>query len=844
MGHRSRVQDAGVTGSPSCTGGSSSRESDELVVPLGAVDGSDGAIAGGKAANLGELVRAGFPVPDGFVVTTHAYARVVGARGHCPEESVPGDDGSGIRARIEAVALPSDLRAMITSAYAALGGGAVAVRSSATAEDLPGAAFAGQQDTYLGVLGEDAVVDAVRRCWASLWTDRAIAYRRRLGIDPAQVRLAVVVQRMVDAEAAGVVFTADPVTGDRERIVVEASSGLGEAVVSGAVTPDRYVLDTVGGVREQFSGRREVVIRTAPGGGTSHEERAESTAPAAQLLPDDVLAELTRLGTAVASHFGRPQDIEWACAQGRVWLLQARPMTALPPPPVHLGRAQRMLAAILLEYLPVRPYPIDMSTWLPHGPAGLMAQVTAYFGIRSFEDFLVEEDGVVTRLTPPAPRPTLAVIRAPWRLLTRARRYDPRRWTEDPRLAAYLGRGRDLAAEDLSVLAWGQLLRVPQRALNLVHPVVDLRIDYLPRAGLALVRLLVVLHLLRRAGLMSDLVLGAPTRTTDANRALEALAAGAREDHQLLAAVTALDLEAVEDFPDFSAALRAFLDEYGHRETTSPLLVTPPTWADSPKTVLGLLVALTSAPPARAAHHGDALDHLLTHPLLRSPRLRARVRDWIEQARAGIAFREDSHFYFTVPLPVLRRSLLEIGRRLCAAGVLSTAEEVFHLRLEELEGVEDPGRLSRSAAEELRALVRARAARREELTGVPLINPGAVFVSPTDGDALVSGTPAGGGVATGAVRIVSGPSDFTRLREGEVLVCPYTNPSWTPLFQRAAAVVVDTGGLGSHAAIVAREYGIPAVMGTGTGTATLTDGLVVTVDGTTGRVVLAASRGA
>jgi pyruvate,water dikinase len=176
--------------------------------------------------------------------------------------------------------------------------------------------------------------------------------------------------------------------------------------------------------------------------------------------------------------------------------------------------------------------------------------------------------------------------------------------------------------------------------------------------------------------------------------------------------------------------------------------------------------------------------------------------------------------------------------------VLSTAEEVFHLRLEELEGVEDPGRLRRSAAEELRALVRARAARREELTGVPLINPGAVFVSPTDGDALVSGTPAGGGVATGAVRIVSGPSDFTRLREGEVLVCPYTNPSWTPLFQRAAAVVVDTGGLGSHAAIVAREYGIPAVMGTGTGTATLTDGLVVTVDGTTGRVVLAASRGA
>ncbi|SEF70388.1 pyruvate, water dikinase [Nonomuraea solani] len=782
----------------------------KLVAPLNAFGRGDLALAGGKGANLGELVQNVFPVPDGFVVTTHAYELV--AQGH------------DTRAYFEQVQPSGELRQAIAGAYAELGGGAVAVRSSATAEDLPGAAFAGQQDTYLNVVGEQDLLDAVRRCWGSLWTDRAIAYRAKLGIDAAEVRIAVVVQRMVEAELAGVMFTADPISGDRGRIVIDASSGLGEAVVSGLVTPDHYVIHPSG--RTDFTpGRREVVIRGAAGGGVVHQSAA---GPGPERLPERALVELARLGREVAAHFGRPQDIEWAYAGGRVHLLQARPMTALPPPPVgRLNPIQRRLCTILLEYLPERPYPIDMSTWLPDGPAGLMAKVMDSFGVvGAFEGFLREEDGVVYQLIPPTPRPTVRMLGMPFRFVAKARRYDPARWTEDRRFRDYLGAVKELAARDLTAMPWATLLRMPRQALALVRPVADLRIDYLPGTGLALLRLLVAVRLLGRRELFADLLYGARTRTTDANAELARLAGLAER-------TGALDADPMP--AAFAAELAAFLDEYGHRETSSPILVTPPTWADAPETVLGLIRALAGVPSEHQKDDG-ALDRLLRHPFLRSKRRRARVVRWVAAARAGVAFREDSHFSFTMPQPVLRRSLLEMGRRLRDAGVLDRPEDVFHLRLEELEAIPDVAELPCADSGRLRETVRARAVKREELSGVRLIDPAAVFPVHETGDALVAGAPAGGGTATGPVKVIREPKEFGRLEAGDVLVCPYTNPSWTPLFQRAAAVVVDTGGAASHAAIVAREYGIPAVMGTGQATAVLRDGQVVTVNGDTGLV--------
>nr|WP_319717389.1 PEP/pyruvate-binding domain-containing protein [Nonomuraea angiospora] len=782
----------------------------KLVAPLDSFGRGDLAMAGGKGANLGELVRNGFPVPGGFVVTTHAYDVI--AQGH------------GTRAYFEQVELPDELREAVAGAYAALGGGPVAVRSSATAEDLPGAAFAGQQDTYLNVVGEQAVLDAVRRCWGSLWTDRAVAYRARLGIDDSEVRIAVVVQSMVEADLAGVMFTANPVTGDRAQLVVDASSGLGEAVVSGLVTPDHYVISDAG---TAFTpGRREVVIRGAADGGVTR----ETGSAAQERLPEAALGELVRLGKEVAAHFGRPQDIEWAYAGGRVHLLQARPMTALPPPPLgKLNPAQRRVASVLMEYLPERPYPIDMTTWIPYGPVGLMARVAAGFGIADvFEGFLREEDGVVYQLVPRSPRPTRNLPIVPFSLLARARKFDPARWTEDPRFRAYLAGVRELAARDLAELPWAELVRMPRQALDLVGPVTGLRADYLPGTGLALLRLLVAVKLLGRGRLFGDLLHGARTRTTDANQALERLAELARRTGAL---------DGGPRPAEFEEGLRAFLAEYGHRETSSPILVTTPTWSDAPGTVIDLIKALAAGPPARK-DGDDALDRLLRHPCLTAGG-RARMRRRVEAARAGVAFREDSHFYFMMPQPILRRSLLEIGRRLRGQGLLDRPEDVFHLRLPELEAIRDVTATAGADRERLREAVRARAAKREELSGVRLIDPAAVFPVRETGDALVTGSPASGGVTTGPVKVIREPSEFVKLESGDVLVCPYTNPSWTPLFQLASAVVVDAGGAASHAAIVAREYGIPAVMGTGRATSVLADGQPVTVNGDTGRVTRA-----
>jgi pyruvate,water dikinase len=809
----------------------------KIVVPLSDLTRNDVVDAGGKGANLGELIRAGLPVPDGFVITTGAYATVIQPLDlNIPERTAAGE-GCSVRTDIEKAPVPADLRTKITNAYSALGSGPVAVRSSATAEDLPGAAFAGQQDTYLNVVGEPALIDAVRRCWGSLWTERAIAYRSRIKIDPADIGIAVVVQRMINAEVAGVMFTADPVSGDRDTIVVDASSGLGEAVVSGLVTPDHYALDGQGLIRDYRPGRREVVVSSISGGGVDHHPgQPDHTGR----LPDTVLTDLAGLGAEVAKHFGRPQDIEWGYADGQLWLLQARPMTALPPPPVKLNAAQRRLGSVLLDYIPVRPYPIDMTTWVPYGPAGLMAGVTGRFGFRdAFEGFLPEDEyGVVDRFVPVAPRPTAGALLAPWRIATLAHRHDPGHWTDDPRFVDFLDRVHTLAAQEFPTMPWPQLKAMPRQALDLIKPIGDLRIDYLPRTGLALARLFLALRLLRRSTLFTDLIIS-PTRTTDANRSLEALAARARKDPRLLDAVNDLDPQALAAFGEFNQEFNAYLVEYGHRETVTPVLVTPPTQGEAPETVLALIKVLAAGPQRPPEDPERALSELLKHPLLSSPRQRARMERWVQAARAGITFREDSHFYFLMPLPILRRSLLEMGRRLRDVGVLDVPEAVFHLRLNELEAVNDPANLTESEKDQLRASVRTRSARREELSGVRLIDPAAVFPRREVGDALITGAPASSGLATGPVKVIREPAEFSRLAAGDVLVCPYTNPAWTTLFQRAAAVVVDSGGPASHAAIVAREYGIPAVMGTGTGTSTLSNGQLVTVDGTRGRVTAA-----
>jgi rifampicin phosphotransferase len=319
----------------------------QLTLPFGDINRTMLPVIGGKAANLGELTRAGLPVPPGFCVSTAAYDFVTEGANLDPilddlAETRPDDTArlaelaTAARAALLRARVPSRVAEAITQAYQELGNGAsvpVAVRSSATAEDLPHASFAGQQETYLNVVGADSVLDAVRRCWASLWTDRAVSYRASNEIDHRSVRLAVAVQRMVDATLAGILFTANPLTGRRRQAVIDASLGLGEAVVSGAVNPDHFVVNTATGtIVERRLGDKRVAVRAAAGSGTERVELAASEDEAS--LSDGQIRALAALGARVEAHYEAPQDTEWAIdADGGIWLLQARPITTLFPLP-------------------------------------------------------------------------------------------------------------------------------------------------------------------------------------------------------------------------------------------------------------------------------------------------------------------------------------------------------------------------------------------------------------------------------------------------------------------------------------------------------------------------------
>ncbi|MDN5803892.1 MAG: phosphoenolpyruvate synthase, partial [Microlunatus sp.] len=343
------------------------------VLGLGVVGRDDVAAVGGKAANLGELIQAGLPVPPGFVVTTSAYRASVDASGHrdrilAAATPSPKDDFATAAATVgelfAAIDVPDDIVTAVTDAYCTLGSGAVAVRSSATAEDLAEASFAGQQDSYLNISGIKPLLEAVRRCWASLWTERALAYRARQGIDPADVSLAVVVQQLVDADASGVMFTADPATGQRDVVLISAAWGLGEAVVGGLVDPDQLTLtghDPVVTSR-QTADKAVQTVRTATG-------TAETPVPTERrrtaVLHDESARALARLGRRIERHYHAPQDIEWVwlgdptTASGEPMIVQSRPITALPEPtgpvptawPVPDPRAYYFRASIV-EQLP------------------------------------------------------------------------------------------------------------------------------------------------------------------------------------------------------------------------------------------------------------------------------------------------------------------------------------------------------------------------------------------------------------------------------------------------------------------------------------------------------------
>ncbi|MGW0807401.1 PEP/pyruvate-binding domain-containing protein [Nonomuraea sp. NPDC002799] len=822
-----------------------------VVLPLDDA-AADLATVGGKGASLARLTRAGLPVPGGFHITTGAYlAFVSGFQEEILRTAAAGGDVVALFAGRD---LPAALAAEIRAAYDALGDDLpVAVRSSATAEDLPDMSFAGQQDTYLNIRGE-ALLDAVRRCWASLWNPRAIAYRDHNGVPHDDVALAVVVQELVDADAAGVMFTADPVTGARDEIVVNASWGLGEAVVGGLVTPDTVVVSGGAVVRAATGDKTVMTVRTPAGTEerpVPEELRGTSVLDAAQAVA------LAAIGERVQALYGMPMDVEWARHGGTFAILQARPITGLKAEVEewndslkgdylwtggNLGEAiPDVMTPVTWSFVRLFIHEAMSASALPGfdlvGNIGgrfymNLSIVYSIAGALGMKSRLGAVEQVFGKIPAGLDVPKVRVSR--WEIIKRvlplAVRIQRRVHDNLKGMPAFLETSRqrceDLRARIAATGSGPELADLWAREIE-PHLVISCRmLEAAGRQGGA--TLVMTRDRLRK--MMGE---------TDA----EAMLTGVNADGELASLGLVMGLsrlargEITED--EFARA-------HGHRgphefEVSIPRPGEDPGWIDAQLAGLRDLRADTEVLLARQeTAREEAWGRFAQRHPGKERAMRARVRRWNAVVRDRESARSENMRAFWV----LRAFTVRAGE------LTGHGDDVFHLYLEELLALlrGNPAGLERvpvrrATYEAYAALppyptlivgrfdpVRwaADPARRGDLFDA---RGGTVPVSD-----VIRGFPGAPGVVEGVARVISGPEEGDRLKPGEILVTTLTNVGWTPMFPRAAAVVTDMGAPLSHASIVARELGIPAVVGTGNATMRLRDGDRIRVDGERGTV--------
>ncbi|MFB4284096.1 rifamycin-inactivating phosphotransferase [Nonomuraea sp. MTCD27] len=870
------------------------------------IDSTNVADVGGKGAHLGELSRIdGIRVPDGFCVTTDAFRRVLAEVPSIDAQldllsRVEPDDHAAIRTlsadvrrAVEGVAVPDDLVAAISESLARLGEQAsYAVRSSATAEDLPTASFAGQQDSYLNIVGLAAILRHVRRCWASLFTERAVTYRRRNGFDHRKVRMAVVVQRMVFPDAAGILFTADPVTSNRKIATVEAGWGLGEALVSGLVTGDVYTVRDDRVVTAAVATKQRFV-QASPGGGT-RDVPVEPQRQARPALTDAQVVRLVRLGRRIEAHFGRPQDIEWCLVGDDFHIVQSRPITTLFPVPttddqenhvyISVGHQQMMTDAMkplglsLWQLTTPRPMHeaggrlfVDVAPALatPAGRANILGtlgksdplildalQTVLDRGdfIRSLPD---EDSGAAPAGAAPAGAAPAGAAPAG---------DSPAPIETDPAVVTDLIRHNQASVATLRREIQG--LSGPALLDFILADIAELRRILFDRrsfqaimAGMEATWWLNE-HLeawLGEKNAADALTQSVPHNvTSEMGLALLDVADTIRPHADVVAFLHRVVDEGREGdgFLDELAglaggreardAIRGYLDEYGMR-CAGEIDITRTRWSEDPVTLVPTILGNVKnfEPGAGKRHFEQGLQESRRKEQELLTRLRAlpdgeqkaeETKRMIDRVRTFAGYREYPKYGMVSRYFVYKQALLGEADRLVRSGILREKEDIFFLRFEELQEVV---RTDDVDAE----LVRAR---REAFRSYEALTPPRVLTS--DGEAItgqyrredappgaLAGLPVSAGTVEGRARVVT---DIARadLEAGDILVTAYTDPSWTPLFVTVAGLVTEVGGLMTHGAVIAREYGLPAVVSVPHATRLIRDGQRIRVHGTDGYV--------
>jgi rifampicin phosphotransferase len=848
------------------------------------------AIVGGKGMSLAKLARAGLPVPDGFHVTTEAYRQFVDANDLQAgiDEALKGVDisrpgtlesASRIITRLFIDApIPGELAGAIVQAYAALPGlnPAVAVRSSATAEDLPDASFAGQQETYLNISGAEAVLDATRECWASLWTGRAIGYRARQGIGTEGVALAVVVQLLVNAEAAGIMFTANPLSGARDEVVINAAWGLGEAVVGGAVTPDTITLSKLEGklVRRETAEKLVMTVRAATG---TEEQPVPDALRDIPVLSEEKAGELARMGAQIEELYGMPMDIEWTLADGEFAIVQARPITTLGQGPLEWKRPTPKGVYMRTSVVDLMPDPLS--------------PLFATLGIPALVAQMYPLGKKLTRLEPTLPEGYFTIIN---NYAYMNAHFSGRAWVwilfgllpSYPRMLRMLvpfWREEARPQYRKAVASWQEKSLVQTSSMELwqgVKGIMDAAAYYTSAlmfatmgasAGSEALLTKVYEKMAQRPGdpPASVLLMGWDNIPSRAEKSLYDLAKLCQEHEklgeyviktptgELVDWLKSNDNPPEVDIADWQELCQRFgrhLEEFGHM--VFDLDIAKPLPRDHPEPMLEAVKMYLHGEGANPYERQKASEQKRIQTAENALGRLKGLRRWafrksLNWAQSLSEVREDALADIGLGYPSMRQMLHVLGERLVRAGALQEAGDIYWLERDEVEKAVATLE-SVAAVESFAGCIQERKAflqKARQATPPPMLPPRkkylgintSVWLAEAEGNQqhdTLKGVPASPGKVTATACVLHGPQDFDRMRPGDVLVAGTTTPAWTPLFAMASAVVTDIGGPLSHGSIVAREYGIPAVMGTGVATRRIHSGGTVTVDGTTGIVAL------
>jgi len=880
-----------------------------LTMPLGAIRLKDLARVGGKAAHLGEMIAAGLPVPTGFVITTDACGRflqsepgIAGwlknlAKCDSPDLSVLRAAVEEVREKLDTIPVPDDVAQVVRTALVETSDSAWAVRSSATMEDLPEASFAGQHDSFLNLRGSDAVIAAAKRCWLSLFSERAVSYRMRQGIAAGRAQMAVIVQQLIPADAAGVMFTKNPAGGDSDTILIEAAFGLGEAVVQGKVAPDRVEVSRSGQrVIRRESGLKGIRIVTGKSG--VREESLAAAKAGAPVLDHETVARLAELGLKVERLFGTPQDIEWAQRDRKLFLLQSRPITGKAT--VKTWEDRQIWSNFNTgEIAPDVMAPITWSLMqsLSRGTAfrsvfrlfgsdvrlapllGLVAG-RLYFNANTVRavlkpfPFLIKATTDVFQMIGGGPAEAYRQVQAiPYQDLPDLGFRWPKYILSWPRILfelinhlpghgeAWLARLKnqiaELAGVDLEAMPTTDLVRLCSQLVREPFKDVDLLYLTTPAASLPVLQRACRDWLREREPAFGHRLFfalgGLPT--AEAGLELWRLAVLAHADRDTKATLDSETgwrqvrerLQLTEPGRKFLVAWDGFMAEHGHH-CRGELELYNARWSETPDYVLGVVRGYL-----RSVGRSDPLENRrqlaiererLTEQCRR--RLKNPVKRWIfswslRRAQKLAAFREQAKNLGVWQLALTRRVLLTLGRRLHESRVLSCPEDIFFLEISEIEPVATGG-----ASFHWRERIETRRQEYErnlKLSPPPLVIgryvPGVAATPMADPEAKrLEGIAASPGIVTGPARVILRADDHEQVLAGEILVAPFTDPAWSPYFITAAGLVVEQGGILSHGSIVAREYGLPAVTNVELATRVIHTGDLVQVDGDSGRVTI------